>query len=267
MSNNFHNNNYTNQKKCCNGTNIYISASDTRQAISASNNKSRYYAELAEKYKNEAKELRDSAQYYAEQNSDVTMGYINELEVSLRNAINTKQNAGNYALSSDIPQDLSVLNNDTNFVNSTQLNSAVSTLQTNLNTLSSSVSIVTLQAIYPVGSVYIGTMSTCPLAALFGTWTKVSEGRVLWGSDENNEAGSTIAAGLPNITGTSRANCYSTSTPTGAFYGTNASSGALAAAGTVPCLRFDASGSSSVYGNSTTVQPPAYVVNIWERTA
>ena len=30
---------------------------------------------------------------------------------------------------------------------------------------------------------------------------------------------------------------------------------------------FDASLSNSIYGNSTTVQPPALVVNIWKRTA
>ena len=30
---------------------------------------------------------------------------------------------------------------------------------------------------------------------------------------------------------------------------------------------FDASRSSSIYGNSTTVPPPAYRVNVWRRTA
>ena len=30
-----------------------------------------------------------------------------------------------------------------------------------------------LETIYPVGSIYIGTMSICPLSALFGTWTLV----------------------------------------------------------------------------------------------
>ena len=32
-------------------------------------------------------------------------------------------------------------------------------------------------------------------------------------------------------------------------------------------INFDASRSSSIYGNSTTVQPPAYVVYMWKRTA
>jgi hypothetical protein len=58
-----------------------------------------------------------------------------------------------------------------------------------------------LKALYPVGSIYIGTQSTCPLATLISgsTWVKVSEGRVLQGSDSNHNAGTTIEAGLPNV--------------------------------------------------------------------
>ena len=32
-------------------------------------------------------------------------------------------------------------------------------------------------------------------------------------------------------------------------------------------LGFDASRSNPIYGRSNTVQPPAYVVNIWQRTS
>lgn len=35
------------------------------------------------------------------------------------------------------------------------------------------VSIETLKTIYPVGAVYIGTTSTCPMASLFGTWESI----------------------------------------------------------------------------------------------
>ena len=38
-------------------------------------------------------------------------------------------------------------------------------------------------------------------------------------------------------------------------------------AGTKPKFTFDASRSSSIYGKSSTVQPPAYIVNVWRRTA
>lgn len=35
-----------------------------------------------------------------------------------------------------------------------------------------------IEALYPVGSVYIGTTDTCPVATLFGTWEKLSSGIV-----------------------------------------------------------------------------------------
>ena len=35
------------------------------------------------------------------------------------------------------------------------------------------VSIETLKVMYPVGAVYIGTTSTCPMASLFGTWENI----------------------------------------------------------------------------------------------
>jgi len=39
-----------------------------------------------------------------------------------------------------------------------------------------------VDAFYPVGSVFIGTTSTCPLAAIKGTWTLVSSGIVKAGN-------------------------------------------------------------------------------------
>lgn len=127
-----------------------------------------------------------------------------------------------------------------------------------------------LQTVYPVGSIYIGTMAVCPLSALFGTWELVAGGRVLQGSDANHSAGSTIEAGLPNITGFTDWWSYGTGTnnPTGAFF-TSITANNSPDSGSNPgqLLNFDASRSSSIYGNSTTVQPPAFVVNIWKRTA
>lgn len=130
-----------------------------------------------------------------------------------------------------------------------------------------------LKQIYPIGSIYIGTMSSCPFAAFFGTWTLIAEDRVLQGSSSNHIAGSTIAAGLPGITGEISLQNQSFGSPTfsGAFTSTswnrtnNSGDG-----GTNSGLRkvsFNASNSSSIYGNSNTVQPSAYVVNIWRRTA
>lgn len=146
-----------------------------------------------------------------------------------------------------------------------------------------------LEAIYPVGSVYIGTQATCPMSTVMSgtTWTLVSSGKALWTGNgtagsgtttnanfANAPANTTIAAGLPNITGSikdiaSQSNAVSMSC-TGAFsadingtatgYGTQKSGG-------YDTATFDASNSNSIYGKSTTVQPPAYVVNVWRRTA
>lgn len=128
-----------------------------------------------------------------------------------------------------------------------------------------------LEAIYPVGSVYIGTQNTCPMSAFFGTWTLVSSGKALWTGNGTN-ANTTIAAGLPNITGGavfSYGTLWST-TFSGAIYNDIGNHGTRAQGegGTSPrSIKIDASRSSSIYGNSTTVQPPAYVVNVWRRTA
>ena len=135
-----------------------------------------------------------------------------------------------------------------------------------------------LETIYPVGSIYIGTMATCPLAAAgLGTWELVSSGRVLQGSDSAHSAGSTIEAGLPNITGTMSGygdrDLFGTSDYSGALGVSGDGSNRITVVGEsfnatgYPTFNFDASRSSSIYGNSTTVQPPAYVVNIWKRTA
>lgn len=135
-----------------------------------------------------------------------------------------------------------------------------------------------LSLIYPVGSIYIGVQEDCPLKTLISgsTWVKVSEGRVLQGSDSSHSAGTTIEAGLPNITG-EPVHCYlftnsgGSDTPisSGAIVIKDISSTTLYQGGTTQRAKwyFDASRSSSIYGNSNTVQPPAYVVNIWRRTA
>jgi hypothetical protein len=120
------------------------------------------------------------------------------------------------------------------------------------------------EALYPVGSIYLGTMNTCPLIALdIGTWQLVAQDRVLQGSGSKT-AGSTVEAGLPNITGD--VGSGETYYGTGAFYQNGDTSGSTAVGGAIDSkIGFDASRSNSIYGKSNTVQPPAYVVNIWKR--
>lgn len=147
-------------------------------------------------------------------------------------------------------------------------------LMLKVNTINSQLSssiLSNLQSVYPVGSLYIGTTDTCPIANLFGTWEKVSEGRVLQGATGGKIAGEVVEAGLPNITGSITSNVtYSSTLPTGALYSSGYTS--WRKSGTDQTLYLgttylDASRSSKIYGKSNTVQPPAYLVNIWKRTA
>lgn len=127
-----------------------------------------------------------------------------------------------------------------------------------------------INSIYPVGSIYITVSNDNPATLLgLGTWVKVSEGRVLQGSDSSHSAGTTIAAGLPDITGSFDVAVWN-GNASGIFKMTNREThprGSSGANMTFDTYDVRASYSNSIYGNSTTVQPPAYVVNIWQRTA
>ena len=86
--------------------------------------------------------------------------------------------------------------------------------------------------------------------------------RTKWGfTGLRDSVGGYVAPGLPNITGSVTRNLYSdTPTATGSFVKGSTSNTNLRNDGTgepAGTLSFDASRSSSVYGNSNTVQPPA----------
>ena len=149
-------------------------------------------------------------------------------------------------------------------------------LMLKVNTINSQLSskvLSNLQSIYPVGSLYIGTTDTCPIANLFGTWKKVSQGRVLQGVSGRQVAGSTVEAGLPNVTGSFNGIISWGGTPatSGCVTATAGGNTGIGHSGdkhwNYSTAYINASGSSSIYGKSSTVQPPAYLVNIWKRTA
>ena len=125
-----------------------------------------------------------------------------------------------------------------------------------------------LEILYPVGSIKITVSSTAPFSDLgFGTWEEVSKGRVLWGADDSHAAGSTIEAGLPNITGMAEDHCLTNSEKDGdKRYSGGALSWELAehiignsdgvSSPKNFGLHFDASRRNSIYGSSDTVTPP-----------
>lgn len=131
------------------------------------------------------------------------------------------------------------------------------------------------QTLYPVGSIYIGTQSTCPLATLIpgSQWTQIT-GRYLLasgtiaGTSESVAAGNTCSAGAPNITGWA-VGIKTDGSAGGALYKYGAALGGNAKTETnqFQSLGFDASRSSSVFGNSATIRPAGYGVNVWRRDA
>lgn len=132
---------------------------------------------------------------------------------------------------------------------------------------------------YPVGSIFQTVSSTSPAALFGGSWQEIAQNRVLMGASYAHAAGTTVEAGLPNITGS----LIETEADSSPFRGTRASlskSGALkftevntawggysSMSGSVYNIKFDASLSNPIYGRSATVQPAAYYVHIWRRVA
>ena len=119
---------------------------------------------------------------------------------------------------------------------------------------------------HPIGSYFITEENINPIDEYGGGWLKLDEGYTLW--TVSSGAGDKISAGLPDITGTFGETVYVLSNITsGAFkqtkvYGNKVTLGSWAE---VADMEFKASYSNNIYGQSTTVQPPAYKVYIWKR--
>lgn len=125
---------------------------------------------------------------------------------------------------------------------------------------------------HPVGSIYLTIKDENPSAKFGGTWEKLPAGVCLQTADTTHGAGTTIAAGLPNITGSFYGDMVSRDvsvTATGAFH-FGGGKGNFTKGSTYNLnngFTFDASRSSAIYGKSTTVQPPSYALIAWRRTA
>ena len=123
---------------------------------------------------------------------------------------------------------------------------------------------------YPVGSIFQTVSSTSPAALFGGTWEQIASERVLMGASSSHAAGTTVKAGLPNITGSFVADVKrGEHKVSGAFTAGNviASTGEYNSFSDVYKFSLDASKSNAIYGRSATVQPAAYYVHIWRRVA
>ena len=123
---------------------------------------------------------------------------------------------------------------------------------------------------FPVGSIYQSTDPTSPAALFGGTWEQIASERVLMGASSSHAAGTTVKAGLPNITGSFVADVKKGEHKvSGAFTAGNviATTGEYNNFSDVYKFSLDASKSNAIYGRSATVQPAAYYVHIWRRVA
>lgn len=117
---------------------------------------------------------------------------------------------------------------------------------------------------------WISEDPTSPAALFGGTWQEIAQNRVLMGASYAHAAGTTVEAGLPNITGSFTADVrMNNHAVSGAFTAGDwlASTGANSSDSRVYKFSLDASRSNPIYGRSATVQPAAYYVHIWKRVA
>ena len=117
---------------------------------------------------------------------------------------------------------------------------------------------------------WISEDSTSPAALFGGSWEEIASERVLMGASSTHAAGSTVRAGLPNITGSFVANVrYDKHGVSGAFTAGDrlANPGDDGSGNITYKFSLDASKSNAIYGRSSTVQPAAYYVHIWHRVA
>lgn len=129
---------------------------------------------------------------------------------------------------------------------------------------------------YPVGAIYMSTSSTSPASLFGGSWESIASERVLMGVSSSHGAGSTVSAGLPNISSGSDAaldiqgswGAPACRAPFAQTWQGNSelSSSTWSSTPKVISARFDASLCNSIYGKSSTVQPAAYYVYMWRRT-
>jgi F0F1-type ATP synthase membrane subunit b/b' len=130
-----------------------------------------------------------------------------------------------------------------------------------------------LKTLYPVGSIYITTNTTCPLETLgIGTWELVAADRVLQGAGSRGAVGSTLEESLPNIKGSAVNSVVAYGTNQNGAIKVNVDNDVYRVSSNTSSeiklnadLSFNASNSNAVYQDNAPVQPAAYLVNIFRR--
>lgn len=250
------------------------SASDSAASASASQISANASASFATNAANSANASKQSASASTSSAFDAS--------TSAANAKISETNAANSAKAAKQSEENSKTWDPTQYVQSvTESNGKVTVTKGG----GDSTTINLIDTFYPIGTVYMSadkskTKEDFPFM-WYGTWEEVPANLCLQ-TGNASEAGTQRSAGLPNITGS--ANVRS---------GGNSNENILAAQlnGAIACsiqdssfkwyahialtsgankldtLTFNASKSNPIYGSSNTVQPPAYIVRAWVRTA
>ena len=120
---------------------------------------------------------------------------------------------------------------------------------------------------------------TSPASFIGGTWERIKD-CTIWGASDTHPAGTVLAAGLPNITGDFYGDINGNHHQGIFFNGSGAlrtdtvswGSGVNAyrvfdSYNNATHINLNAKNSNSIYGKSSTVQPPAYCMYLWRRVA
>ena len=126
-----------------------------------------------------------------------------------------------------------------------------------------------LDALYPIGAIYISTTVTCPLTAFNSVagiswkWQRIQDGEFL---ENTNPVKSHIAPGLPTLAHSHDVRVSVGPSASGSSDKAHHGSGTCGhgCTGSTTSTTF---ARSDIYGKSNTVQPKAYAVSIWERIA
>lgn len=124
---------------------------------------------------------------------------------------------------------------------------------------------------------------TSPASFIGGTWERIKD-CTIWGASDTHPAGTTVEAGLPNITGNFNSRPHMTGNKNAggsitdadgklfvhSVQTSNKADNSMTETDTLykdDVVSFDASRFNPIYGASDTVQPPAYCMYLWRRVA
>lgn len=251
------------------------SASNANASASASQSSASASSASATQSANSASASKSSANASAS-SASASASSASAASTSASNAKVSETNAANSAAAAKQSEENAKTWDPTQYVQSvTESNGKVTVTKGGGN----STIINLIDTFYPVGSMYISADKTKIKADFpfmqYGTWEEVPANLCLQ-TGVANEAGTQRSAGLPNITGTvqriySELQMNNGGEPvSGAFTTENkgySKNAPYSWTTNNPIITFNASKSNPIYGASDTVQPPAYIIRAWVRTA